>query len=90
MPQEFMAQHPTVANPPTLFLPLMKLALAVSGDSGAAGLLRDPHATAIARDHWADFLNRAWPRLKLWLSWLDFQAGDVPSSYRCAAQMCLI
>lgn len=81
-----MAQHPSVANPPTLFLPLMKVALAVSGDASAAGLLQDPHTAVIAREHWVDFLHRAWPRLKLWLSWLDFQAGAVPSSYRCAAK----
>eukprot|EP00892_Ulva_mutabilis_P002240 jgi/Ulvmu1/12016/UM083_0029.1 len=82
VPQAFLAQQPGVANPPTLLLPLMKLAQALNGSSGMAGLLQDPYAQTISRDCWIDFLQRAWPRLQLWLQWLEFQAGDEPTSYR--------
>lgn len=82
VPQQFLAQIPTVANPPTLFLPLVKLALALSGDSSAAHLLTDPHSKDISKEQWQDFLDRAWPRLKSWLNWLESQAGPVASSYR--------
>lgn len=82
VPQEFLTQHPGVANPPTLFLPLMKLALAVTGNPAATGLLQDPHSKGLNREDLVDFLDRAWPRLALWLHWLQFQAGSVSSSYR--------
>ena len=83
VPREFLTQKPAMANPPTLFLPLTKLAQALAGSPDVAGLLQDPHAKHISKERWVDFLQRAWPRLQLWLRWLEFQAGPLPTSYRC-------
>lgn len=89
VPDEFIAQLPDVANPPTLFMPLMALAQAVhAAQQGAtSGLLSTaPH---VSIDRWRDFLTRAWPRLFAWYKWMArTQAGQQPGSFRCAPQCC--
>ena len=86
VPGEYVEQLPHAANPPTLFLPIMKLAqsLAANATPEDAALLGGLQARGIARARWADFLRRAWPRLLLWFRWFHrLQAGPVPGSYRC-------
>ena len=87
VPGEYVEQLPHAANPPTLFLPIMKLAQSLASNASAqdAALLSGPHASTIARERWMDFLWRAWPRLLLWFQWFDrLQAGPVAGSYRCS------
>jgi hypothetical protein len=86
VPDEYVSQLPDVANPPTLFLPIMKVAqsLAKNSSAQADALLSGMHASKIPRERWIDFLQRAWPRLLLWFQWFDrLQAGPVHGSYRC-------
>jgi hypothetical protein len=86
VPDEYVAQLPHAANPPTLFLPIMKLAQSLTKDASAQdeALLNGAHAGGITRERWLDFLRRAWPRLLLWFRWFDrLQAGPVAGSYRC-------
>jgi len=70
VPPEFVVQHPTHANPPSLFLPLLGMA----ERAGAGGV------DGAAVGAW---LGRAWPRLEAWYAWFNrTQAGPVPGSYR--------
>jgi hypothetical protein len=90
VPEEFVAQVPEVANPPTLFLPIVTLARSLAARDRAehVELFEDPYAGSVSRDRWLDFLARAWPRLHLWFNWFDrAQAGSEAGSYRCCLRM---
>lgn len=77
VPAEFVSQHPTHANPPTLFLPFMRLALAANSTED------DLIPPSIPKHQILDFLTLAWPRLVRWYSWFELtQAGPVPGSFR--------
>ena len=67
MPAEFIMQHPDVANPPTLFLPLAAAAARLRSPASTA--LGDEAARAEARDRAEDlaFLRAgAPPRRTTW------------------------
>lgn len=67
-------QHPTSANPPTLFLVLAQMASQLASASGK---------TAEQMQHQEQFLKAAFPRLSAWFTWFNTtQAGPVPGSYR--------
>lgn len=73
VPDEFVIQRTTNANPPALFLPLQKMAEEIAG-------LSEEQRRA---DPTAHFLEAAFPRLELWLDWyLESQRGPVPGSFR--------
>lgn len=81
VPGEFLVQHPSHANPPSLYLPLMAHAAAAAQASAAAGSGSTEGAEAEAA-HARAFLQRAWPRLEVWYKWFNTsQAGKVPGSY---------
>lgn len=72
VPAEFTVQHPTHANPPSLFLPLLAHAT-----SAAAATADSTEVTATKA-----FLKRAWPRLEAWYHWFNTtQAGQTPGTY---------
>jgi mannosyl-oligosaccharide glucosidase len=72
VPGEFLVQHPSHANPPSLYLPLSALAAAAAAA---------PH-DALDAQHTRAFLQRAWPRLEAWYKWFNTtQAGQLPGSY---------
>ncbi|GLJ14104.1 hypothetical protein SUGI_0226180 [Cryptomeria japonica] len=72
VPEEFIPQHTTNANPPTLFLVLRDLAF---------GLTKDTF-TNLEKENIMAFLERAWPRLDVWFHWFNTtQTGKYPSSY---------
>jgi len=78
VPSEFIIQRPTAANPPTLFLPILRMARAVATSSATGdGKL---NATMQAQK---DFLVSAFPRLEKWFLWFNTtQQGGLPGSYR--------
>ena len=94
VPPEFVVQHPSHANPPSLFLPVAEMAARLeahdaraaaaadgSGDGGGAGGAYGAAEAEAARA----WLRRAWPRLEAWYAWFDrTQAGRLPGSFRCA------
>ena len=68
VPSEFVVQHQTAANPPTLMLTLHSMT------SGFQESLSDKDFS---------YLSKLWPRLKAWYYWFNStQIGDVPGSYR--------
>ncbi|XP_060214175.1 mannosyl-oligosaccharide glucosidase GCS1-like [Lycium barbarum] len=72
VPEEFVLQHPTNGNPPTLFLALRDL---------ISKLKKEKFAAAEARDI-SVFLDRAFVRLEAWFKWFNTtQAGKEPGSY---------
>lgn len=72
VPDEFVAQSPDAANPPTLFLVLSEMANMVSSGGNYT-----------EREHDLEFLRLAWPRLDAWFTWYNqSQSGPVPGSYR--------
>ncbi|XP_068667397.1 mannosyl-oligosaccharide glucosidase GCS1 [Aristolochia californica] len=72
VPPEFVLQHPTNANPPTLFLVLHKI---VNGTK--RGMF-----TATEKDKIISFLDRAVVRLDTWFKWFNTsQAGKENGSY---------
>ncbi|GAB4823973.1 hypothetical protein N2152v2_011019 [Parachlorella kessleri] len=76
VPDEFVIQSPSAANPPTFFLLLSAMSERV-----AAAARQGAWDDATRAD--ADFLRAAWPRLKGWYLWFNTtQAGPVPGSYR--------
>jgi mannosyl-oligosaccharide glucosidase len=86
VPKEFVVQYTTHANPPSLLLPLMRMAQEAAESAKTAGA-----GPGGARDEEAarklDFLSAAWPRLELWYKWYNTtQAGSVPGSYRWAGE----
>ena len=68
VPDEYVVQHNSNANPPTLLLTLHSMM-----ESGET-----------RREKWFhDFLLRMWPRLQVWYDWFDnTQQGEVPGTYR--------
>lgn len=72
VPAEFLVQHPSHANPPSLYLPLLAHAAAAAGEG-----VEETEAERAAA-----FLKRAWPRLEAWYTWFNTsQAGALPGSY---------
>ncbi|CAL0329724.1 unnamed protein product [Lupinus luteus] len=72
VPAEFVPQHPTNGNPPTLFLVLSDI---VNG-------LKNNEFTAVDRSEISLFLERAFVRLEAWFQWFNTtQSGNQMSSY---------
>ncbi|WIA10052.1 hypothetical protein OEZ85_010262 [Tetradesmus obliquus] len=72
VPAEFMLQHPSHANPPSLYLPLLAHAL-------SAAAAEPDHPEVLATQA---FLKRAWPRLEVWYNWFNTsQAGQQLGTY---------
>ncbi|KAF5826933.1 glycoside hydrolase [Dunaliella salina] len=73
VPEEFVVQDPTHANPPSLFLPIANMAHQLQQEQGEAEELAAIKA----------FVSAAWPRLEAWYTWFNTsQAGKEPTSYR--------
>ena len=73
VPDEFVIQRTTNANPPALFLPLKKMVEHV----------RDIPEDERAADPTRAFLEAAFPRLQLWYEWYQrTQRGPVKGSFR--------
>ncbi|KAL5055444.1 hypothetical protein RYX36_036126 [Vicia faba] len=72
IPEEYVPQHPTNANPPTLFLAL----------SGIVNSLKNNEFNAMERSEISLFLECAFSRLEAWFQWLNkTQSGEQMSSY---------
>ncbi|KAK2438022.1 mannosyl-oligosaccharide glucosidase GCS1 [Trifolium repens] len=72
IPEEYVAQHPTNGNPPTLFLAL----------SGIINALKNNEFNEIDRSEISLFMERAFGRLEAWFQWLNnTQSGEQMSSY---------
>lgn len=72
VPQEFVIQHPTNGNPPTLFLVLRDLICAMNRKK----------FTAAESDNISLFLDRAFDRLDAWFKWFNTtQSGKSATSY---------
>lgn len=72
VPEEFVIQHPTNGNPPTLFLILRHLVNAMKKDK----------FTASERNEITSFLSQAFPRLEAWFQWFNTtQSGKEIGSY---------
>lgn len=70
VPAEFVVQHNTNANPPTLFLPLKMILQNITEKGGA-------------NDDDRQFLARIFPRLQAWFHWFNTtQVGELPGTYR--------
>jgi len=69
VPEEFIVQHNTNANPPTLFLPLQYLIDQIRKTGGTPEDIR--------------FFKNIYPRLQSWYKYFnETQVGKVPGSYR--------
>ncbi|KAL5175253.1 Mannosyl-oligosaccharide glucosidase GCS1 [Glycine soja] len=72
VPEEFVPQHPTNGNPPTLFLALNDI---IDG-------LKNNEFTAMDRSEISLFLERAFVRLEAWFHWFNTtQSGKQMASY---------
>nr|XP_004504457.1 mannosyl-oligosaccharide glucosidase GCS1-like isoform X2 [Cicer arietinum] len=72
IPEEYVAQHPTNGNPPTMFLAL----------SGIINALKNNEFNAMDRSEISLFLESAFDRLEAWFQWLNItQSGKQMSSY---------
>ncbi|XP_057949553.1 mannosyl-oligosaccharide glucosidase GCS1 [Malania oleifera] len=72
VPEEFVLQHPTNGNPPTLFLVLHDI---------VCGMKRNKF-TVIERTEISTFLERAFVRLEAWFQWFNTtQSGKDVGSY---------
>ncbi|KAG5614538.1 hypothetical protein H5410_014362 [Solanum commersonii] len=72
VPEEFVLQHPTNGNPPTLFLALRDLISKLNKEKFAATEARDISV----------FLDRAFVHLEAWFKWFNTtQAGKEMGSY---------
>ncbi|KAE9601107.1 putative glycosidase [Lupinus albus] len=72
VPEEYVPQHPTNGNPPTLLLALSDI---VSG-------LKNNEFTAMDSSKISLFLDRAFVRLEAWFQWFNTtQSGNKMSSY---------
>ncbi|XP_024027588.1 mannosyl-oligosaccharide glucosidase GCS1 [Morus notabilis] len=72
VPEEFVAQHPTNGNPPTLFLVLHDL---------VHGLKKNKFSSTESNEI-SSFLERAFVRLEAWYQWFNTtQSGKEMSSY---------
>ena len=68
VPDEFVTQINTNANPPTFFLTLR--------------FILERNRKEILEEHF-QFLDRLYPRLQAWFNWFNTtQIGDIPSTYR--------
>lgn len=77
VPAEFLVQHPSHANPPSLYLPLLAHASVAAAAVGSGEGVEGQEAQRAAA-----FLKRAWPRLEAWYNWFNTsQAGALPGSY---------
>ena len=66
-----MAQSPTAANPPTLFLALSEMTKSIGTNA------------SLSENEDIEFLSAAWPRLHVWFQWYNqSQQGPVPGSYQ--------
>ncbi|KAK6635847.1 hypothetical protein RUM44_001101 [Polyplax serrata] len=69
VPEEFVTQHNTNANPPVFFLTLKFI-------------LRN-FESRLKKESKLTPLNRLYPRLQAWFDWFNYtQVGDIPGSYR--------
>ena len=69
VPAEFVVQRNSNANPPTLLLTLSSMV--------------EDERTRLSSPWFADFLERAWPRLEAWYAWFDdTQKGEAPGTFR--------
>lgn len=72
VPEEFVLQHPTNGNPPTLFLVLHDL----------VSSLKRNKFTSMESNEISSFLERAFVRLEAWFQWFNTtQSGNEMSSY---------
>lgn len=72
VPEEFVLQHPTNGNPPTLFLVLRELIYGIKKNK----------FTATESNEISSFLERALVRLEAWFQWFNItQSGKEMSSY---------
>ncbi|XP_027343269.1 mannosyl-oligosaccharide glucosidase GCS1-like [Abrus precatorius] len=72
VPEEYVPQHPTNGNPPTLFLALSDI---ING-------LKNNDFTAMDKTEISLFLERAFIRLEAWFQWFNTtQSGKQMSSY---------
>ncbi|KAK7319058.1 hypothetical protein RJT34_03770 [Clitoria ternatea] len=72
VPEEYVPQHPTDGNPPTLFLAL----------SDIINALKNNELTAKDKTDIYQFLERAFVRLEAWFQWFNTtQSGKQMSSY---------
>ncbi|KAG5058005.1 hypothetical protein GLYMA_05G146400v4 [Glycine max] len=72
VPEEYVPQHPTNGNPPTLFLAL----------NGIINGLKNNEFTATDKTEISLFLERAFVRLEAWFQWFNTtQSGKQMSSY---------
>lgn len=72
VPDEFVPQHPTNGNPPTLFLAL----------NGIINGLKNNEFNVMDRSEISLFLERAFGRLDAWFQWYnETQSGEQMSSY---------
>ncbi|KAL5717632.1 mannosyl-oligosaccharide glucosidase [Ranunculus cassubicifolius] len=72
VPQEYVAQYPTNANPPALFLVLGDLVRSTKRNEFSAA----------EREEISSFLDRAFVRLEAWFQWFNTtQSGKYTSSY---------
>ncbi|KAG0605933.1 hypothetical protein M758_9G099500 [Ceratodon purpureus] len=72
VPDQFVKQHTSNANPPALFMAIHKLATAYE----------DEKALGITDEEDEVFFERLYPRLEAWFQWFNTsQTGKVPSSY---------
>ncbi|GBG60662.1 hypothetical protein CBR_g11887 [Chara braunii] len=75
VPAEFVLQHTSNANPPTLFLPIQELAKQLASSDTLA-------AEEGEREAVRTFLKRSFPRLQSWFHWFNTsQIGQLPGSY---------
>ncbi|XP_059445134.1 mannosyl-oligosaccharide glucosidase GCS1 isoform X1 [Corylus avellana] len=72
VPEEFVPQHPTNGNPPTLFLVLRDIVRS----------LKKNKFTATESNEVSSFLERAFVRLEAWFQWFNTtQSGNDKTSY---------
>ncbi|KAG6653947.1 mannosyl-oligosaccharide glucosidase GCS1 isoform X1 [Carya illinoinensis] len=72
VPEEFVPQHPTNGNPPTLFLALREIVHS----------LKEKRFAATESEEISSFLERAFVRLEAWFQWFNTtQLGKDRSSY---------
>lgn len=74
VPEQFVTQRNTAANPPTFFLTLKALLARTVGAADGRPKLRARHVAT---------LQRMYPRLQAWFAWFNgTQRGQVAGSYR--------
>uniref|UniRef100_A0A1D1XWE2 Mannosyl-oligosaccharide glucosidase n=1 Tax=Anthurium amnicola TaxID=1678845 RepID=A0A1D1XWE2_9ARAE len=72
VPEEFVLQHPTNGNPPTLFLVIHDLVRGVKGNKFSITETKEI----------SEFLSRAFVRLEAWIQWFNTtQSGKDPYTY---------